>query len=393
VTEVPASDASASASASTSAGAGDATASAPAAAGADPPAPASAATATADAPKERPTVDVGLSGLRVDSADGKYGIKFGLLARMRHIGSFGGGLPADSDFSIPMLRPVLRGHLFGDRITYFIQAEVAGTQRLLDAEFDVKIVDGVGVTFGRMLTPFTRAFLTPVPKLQMADFGIVNDAFRISRDVGFKVHAAPGRGIVEAQAGLYSGDGFKRDTTVARDINPLFVARVAVNPLGPMAYDQTPSLVGEVPFRLAIGANAYTNVVTAAPPEGETIGANERMLTLGGDVAMQSARVMLLAEGFWRRSWSRRPELEAAPDMWGTYGQAGVFVWPKRVELVARAGVLDRGLGLGREGSYEGGLNGYIAGNHLKLQLRYGCLHTAMTGCRHLLTTQAQVWF
>ncbi|MEZ4384808.1 MAG: porin [Nannocystaceae bacterium] len=342
---------------------------------------------------KRATVDVGLEGLKVESADGKHGIKFGLLARTRHIGSFGGGGSPDSDFSIAMLRPVLSGHIFGDRVRYFIQAEVAGTQRLLDAEFDVKIVDGVGVTVGQMLTPFTRAFLTPVPKLQMADFGLVNDAFRINRDVGFKLHAAPGRGIVEGQAGLYSGDGFKRDTSTARDINPLFVARVAVNPLGPMAYDQTPSLVGEVPFRVAIGANAYTNVVTASPPEGEVLGANERMLTLGGDVALQSARVMLLAEGFWRRSWTRRPELTPAPDMWGSYAQAGVFVWPKRVELVARAGVLDRGLGAGREGSYEGGLNGYIAGNHLKLQLRYGCLHTAMTGCRHLLTTQAQVWF
>lgn len=272
-------------------------------------------------------VDAGLDGVSVERGDGAFGIKLDALVRVRHVGSFGADAPSRSEFSVPMARPALHAHLWGDRARVFLQAELAGEARLLDAKLTLKLVDGLWLETGQMMVPFTRAFLTPVPKVQLPDFGLVNDAFRVGRDIGVALHGEPRRGLLELTFGVYSGDPFK--LAERPNPSPMVLARVVVNPLGRVDYSQTSSLDGDRPLRVALGANAYTHVATA-PAEGDGPEGLERLVTAGGDLALEGWRANLLVEGFWRRAWARAPIVETR-DSWGVYAQPGVFVWARHL--------------------------------------------------------------
>lgn len=69
--------------------------------------------------------------------------------------------------------------------------------RLLDLELTAQPVAEVGLRVGQVLTPFSRTFYTPVPKLLFPDFSLANDAFRADRDTGVMAFGTPLEGRVE----------------------------------------------------------------------------------------------------------------------------------------------------------------------------------------------------
>ncbi|MCZ7684533.1 MAG: hypothetical protein M5U28_39500 [Sandaracinaceae bacterium] len=85
---------------------------------------------------------------------------------------------ADVYFEVPVVRPVLQAGVLDDKIRLFVQPELAGpSPRLLDLHVDLAPDPAVQVRIGQFITPYSRIFITPLPRLAMTDFGVVSDTF------------------------------------------------------------------------------------------------------------------------------------------------------------------------------------------------------------------------
>lgn len=338
-------------------------------------------------------------GFGFDSADGRFAFSIGVLGQMRYYVEQQAG-DVDNGFTLRLARTMLSGRLWGQRVTFQLQPEFAGTVRLLDANATINLHPAFALMVGQYRPWFTRAFPTNLPVQAQLDRGEVLDAFRIDRDVGVTALGLPFDGRMEYYVGVFSGEGL--DRSAPRDPQPLLTARVVAAPLGAVPYDQTLIATTEedLPWRFAVGVNAATNEIARVGPTidsetgEENIGPLPRLRTvvLGGDVALYGWRLMAMGEGFWRAD---RFEGAGRDDAWGAYGTVAINVLRRRLDLVARAG------GLRLEGEtaahmpLEPGINLYLAGNHAKLQLRYVCdLGLEGGGCiSQGAQLQGQLWF
>lgn len=263
-------------------------------------------------------------------------------------------------FSLRKARPTLRMGAFDGLLSAFVQPELAGDPRLLDAELGVHLLPELNLRFGQFVTPHSRGFITPVPKLQFIDFGRVESEFRADRDMGLSVEGALFDGDLEYAAGIFNGNGIEPRLGDGY----MWVGRLVANPFGPVPYDETlPLTQPESPFRLAVGWNGFGR--RRAREEMST----RRDYVTGPDLFIVFRGFTLLAEAFRRF----RAEDGHTIDAWGSYVQAGYFVVPRWVEIAGRAGFMDLDINAPNQtqASYEGALNIYPVGNHFKIQLRY----------------------
>jgi len=342
-------------------------------------------------------------GVGFKTAQDRFALDAGALTRTRFDAIADDTGLAKDGFSIAMARPYFRARAFHDQLKLFVQAELAGDPKLLDLEVTWQPMPELGVRVGQFLTPFTRAFLTPVPLLQFPDFSRVNDAFRQNRDTGAMIFGATGGGRLEYYLGVFNGNGINKAND---DTSVMGIGRVAVNPLRPMTYDETPSLRGPVPVGLAIGLNgtadrAHPMTTTVDPTTGATTtvpAPPETRLRAGVDVAFVWDRFTFLAEGFARQT---QPDQGKRKQGFGAYAQAGYFVVPKRLELAARGGFIDPDASADSDTqrNFEALVNGYVVGNHLKMGLRYMWLRADAptadgyaAGTSHRVTLQMQLW-
>ncbi|MDI1431346.1 porin [Polyangium sorediatum] len=363
--------------------------------------------ARADAPAKSDTFVFHASladGLGFRTEQDKFVLDAGVLSQMRFDAiSNSDGLASDG-FNVAVVRPYIRARAFHDQVRFFVQPELAtATPKLLDLEIAWQPMPELGIKVGQFLTPFSRAFFTPVPILQFPDFSRVNEKFRAGRDTGMMLFGSTGKGRLEYYAGAFNGNGIDKGGN--DDTSVMGIGRLAVNPVRAMPYDETPSLRGAVPFGLSIGVNGIAD--RAHPTKQQTDPATgaqttvalpaETRLTAGADVFIAWDRFTFLAEAYARQV---QPDEGKRIQGFGGYAQAGYFVVPKRFEIAARAGVMDPDTSKpDTERSVEGLLNGYVVGNHLKMGLRYMWLRTdAKTadgyaaGTNHKLTFQVQLW-
>jgi len=345
----------------------------------------------------RATVD---EGFGLDSADGRFGLSLGFLGQLRYAVDARDG-DVDQGFSLRLARPMLQGHLWGDRVVWQLQTELAGGARLLDANAIVHVHPALEILVGQYRPWFTRGFSIILPILTQLDRGAVLDAFRIDRDVGVTVMGRPFDGRLEYYVGVLDGEGVG-ERTAPRHIQPLLTARLVAAPLGGVGYTQTTAARADenLPFRFAVAANAATNEVnrtgTITDPmtgmQSPTLVPDLRTVTVGGDVALEGWRMMATGEGFWRRSWEPSGLREEA---WGVYGLVSGVLVRRRLELVTRVGVLNVENDEVTHLPVEPGLNVYVVGDHAKLQVRYRCDVNADSGecISQGADLQAQLWF
>lgn len=138
------------------------------------------------------------------------------------------------------------------------------------------------------------------------DRGPVNDTFRLDRDLGATVSGQPWKGRSEYVLSVHNGEGLNQSR-----LNPsmLYIARVAVSPLGTVHDDQTPAITSKssMPLRFSIEANAYTKEIdqplTAVDPAtGDTMDTTERVREWGAGAGFSPHwdRFYALTEGDWR---------------------------------------------------------------------------------------------
>jgi len=172
-------------------------------------------------------------------------------------------------------------------------------------------------------------------------------------------------------------DGNRIDRGGNDDERMMYMARVAVSPLGAVSADETPHLAAHTPFRFSIGANGYlgetTQVDTTTDPvTGEAITTRtlEENQTAGADLQIRWETLVLQAEIYYRATHlADGSEIDSI----GGYGHvAWMFFWPW-LDVAARVSVLDTYLARSADLQtvYEALVTFYALGNHLKLSVRY----------------------
>lgn len=318
------------------------------------------------------------------SQDHRFTLKIGAQIQVRYTASNAGKASEQSAFKIQEVRPQIRASIGKPWITVFIQPELANVPQLLDLELTVQPRPDIGFKVGQFLTPFSRTFYTPVPKLLFQDFSIANNAFRSDRQTGAMVFGTPLSGHLEYYAGAFNGNRINQNGN--DDDKMLFIGRVAANPLGAMAYDETAALTGPQPFHFGLGLNGFwgkippvapttpafpipvgTDPVLASAPDP----ARSTTATLGADIAVHFWLATLQAEYYWRtlEPGSGGPAHRGQ----GGYVHASSFLYFPYLEAAVRVSYVDLDKRVSRDQSltYEGALNVYGLGNHLKLNLRY----------------------
>lgn len=256
-----------------------------------------------------------------------------------------------SSIALQRARPVLRGTVWGDKATYFFQAELLNQPSVLDAVIQVNPTPALSVHAGRMLVPTTRSQATPVPKLMFHGFSSSNNRVRGGRQVGVQALFEPPDHPFHAYAGVFEGGGlFARATLDVFGRLPLNETAAATEPDGETAW--------------SVGAS-----VSHQPSEED---ANRRVV--GVDTAFRAGPMRFQAEGFYDSG-------DQVPS-WSGYGQVSVAPVPE-LEVAVRA---DTSL-YGRP-TLDGLVNVYLSENHLRLGLQGTVL-----GADYTLALQQQLWF
>lgn len=320
----------------------------------------------------------------------EFGI--GLLTALRYGATFTNDSVDSLGFTLPYVRPNLHASVFDGKLRFVIQPEFAGpTPRLLDAELVWQPIKAFGLDLGQYRPHVSRAWNTPIPTLGLVGRGAVDDAFHSDRALGATVFGRPFDGKLEYDVGVFNAGGY--NLAKPTRLEPMVTWRLAVNPIGAVPYTQTPAFAKVDKPVFGFGVHGWSDrfqPVAADPTLARPL--ERQRVTAGGDFVVMTPRVHVLLEGFGRWHVAKRGLLDAG---WGSQGQVGVMVLDETLELQARAGVMDPGLGVGMQGTWEGGLSWYLFGNHVKAQLHYACTQSLadVQGCNHRAELQTQLWF
>lgn len=255
-----------------------------------------------------------------------------------------------SGFRVNRARLGLKGHLIDGNIVDGIPYAIGfnfqiGSGREVDPtdDLDVAVLDAYGwisidpgekialldpfvLEIGAGKVPFSRAQLTSSKKLNFIFRPWVVEALAPDRDAGISLESGLRDGFVKYYVGVHNGKAESNESIFQGDDNDevMFSGRLEINPFGPVGCTFGDDL------KVSLGGGFFYNQPLEAEVAGYTFDAYARIwrvsveggyinVTIEPDIAGEAAPVVL-------------EELEKE----GFYVQGGVFVWPKKVELVAR---------------------------------------------------------
>ncbi len=343
-------------------------------------------------------------GLGYHSVDDESIFDVGILNQLRYTAGYRSKEFVHNSFDFVVIRPYLRAQAWHRTLRFFVQPELSGaSSRLLDLEVTWQPTPEFGLRVGQFLTPFSRAFFTPIPVLQMFDFSPVSVSFRADRQMGLMAYGMPMSGHLEYYAGIFNGNGINQPQD-SNGTSMMGITRLVVNFLDPIPYDETPYIknAGKVPLGVALGLGAVFN--RAHPPATQTVTGTamttstplppEDRLSLGTDLTIQYDRFTFITELFMREVW---PDGLSRQKALGGYMQTGYFLMDRKLEAVLRTNLQDLKMGErgGRLRSIDIALNDYLVDNHFKGEVRYSMIKSddaPNTGIEHRLTMLLQLW-
>lgn len=272
-------------------------------------------------------------------------------------------------FEIEDLRLIFRGHIHSPRLTYMIittgGTDQANDWRTWHALASYAFAEELELTAGLFKVPFGRQERVPKMALQFVERSLANEMFNLDRSISMMMHGTLAKRLSYAAA-ISNGFGDPRDSPSRErtDTNVAYAGRVVAHILGEaietesdLAFSKDPKL--EVGFSLGYSddnGDRRPSVPHAVPDRiraGRGIGGNAMadltgadLLQFGTDVAFRYRGFSATAE-YWLRSvdgddefsdWERSTGRDDATHQQGAYVQAGYFIVPKKVEVVARLG-------------------------------------------------------
>lgn len=348
------------------------------------------------------------------STDEQFELRFGFQGAYRFEPRWRDGQAIDRE-SFSILRPSLEGHIHREWLRFKNSFEFASNPPfLLTSYLEARPLDEIGVRVGQQSTPYSRHETFEPPQILFPDFAVVADYFWSGHDKGVTALGEVGGGVLEYFAGVYSGSPLRQFTTLHG--NFVVVGRLTVSPFGPVASSEAPYITNEngiVPWRASVTAQAYYGTTERAvenfnpttfrfdiAPTGE----RTEQATAGADLWLEGGPLVLFAEANIRRT---TPQDTPPFTSLGVWGQAGLMVVPRFLDIGARVNWLDpvHGQSDDRFLSFEGQVGYYpFQSQDLVLKLRYAYARqddpgdedprlAALPGDYHVATIQVGIAF
>jgi phosphate-selective porin OprO and OprP len=305
-----------------------------------------------------------------------------------------------SQWDAKRIRLIMGGYAYTKDLTYKLEidarqlASSPSNKGLVDAWMNYKIVDEAQIKVGQYKTPFARQELTSDGALQFVDRSPVVDAFKPSYDIGAMLNGKIANGLAYYSAGVFGGAG---QTNTRNSNDNMFVARVAVNPLGDMPYSEADIDVSKKPL-LSIGADYFRNTInrtaatafdTNAPYAGGWVtkglanGSLKNTLgkfdvdSYGVDAAFKWMGLFAQAEYMLGQAESQAVSANNLQRAQGFYAQAGYMIIPGKLEASVRYSYLDPNRDNPNDSQTEqiGAISYYFNKHNLKLQADVANLH------------------
>jgi hypothetical protein len=309
----------------------------------------------------------------------------------------------ESEFRLRRARLYFRGHAYDPKLQYTFELDTApGNVELLNMEVVYALMPEANLMIGQFKPPQSRQELTSSGSQQLIDRSLANDFFNVGRDRGMQLYGTLLEYLFEYRAGVFNGNGLNSRQT---STDFMYAARVAVNPFGPFPYDE-PDFAGTPKLLASLGASTQYNQVgkkdlsrinndndaleflvpnsfrtrMSGMPAKPDIN-NIDVWTSTADLAMKFMGVAFLGEGYYadvnsplRHDFGSKI-LNSTYHAWGYNLQAGYFIVPKRLEMVARYSVIDPEddvFNFKEREEIRGGFNYYFDQHNLKLQVDFG---------------------
>ncbi|HLO57988.1 MAG TPA: porin [Bacteroidales bacterium] len=231
-------------------------------------------------------------------------------------------------FDIRRARFDIKGN-FTPFFGYRLQADFAGSPKLLDAYAEIKLNDYFQITAGQFRIPFSLENLTSMNKFEVIDFAQAVDALTArgkdvignhnGRDIGIQLGGALIKkgttNYVEYRIGVFNGSGINIADTAndAKDV----VGRLIINPVKGLSF----------------GTSYYNGWGKAIKPAAEFKGRSQARNRFGIEASYTATRFMTKAEYLMGK--------DGKTDKAGWYAMAGYFVIPQKLQLVARYDTFD----------------------------------------------------
>ncbi|WP_306533301.1 porin [Geobacter sp.] len=400
------------------------------------------------------------NGISLTSPDEKFQLNIGGQIQTRYSyldkdndnDSSSGSAQNTSRFEIKRAKLLLGGYAFTKDVTYkldmnFINISSGTTKNggLLESVWlNYRLMDEVQFRFGQNKVQFGRQWITSTANNQFVDSSPVTTAFAPGYDTGIEIHGKVAKGLFAYSLGGYGGVG---QNTFRSTSDNAFNVRLALNPLGEMAYSEADLENSEKPL-LSIGANYYFNTLSGTTGSGtsglesnnvnfaKTISSSDPLSAPGwfgmgnssGVITTAAQRINNVKEsvdfhtaGFdaafkWHGLSLQGEYMFGQADgsksnntvrAHGYYAQAGYFVIPKHLELAARYSYIDPNRDVSNDLWVEttGAVSWYFIGHNLKVQADFSNIHrqgrissndppaTASTVDDKLVRLQAQLFF
>ena len=231
-------------------------------------------------------------------------------------------------FDIRRARFDMKGN-FTPYFAYRLQADFAGSPKLLDAYAEIKLNDYFNITVGQFRIPFSLENLTSMNKFELIDFSQNVDAFTArgkdvignhnGRDIGIQVGGAliksGSNTLAEYRLGVFNGSGINIADTAneAKDI----VGRLIIYPIKGLTF----------------GASYYNGWAKAIKPASEFVGRSQVRNRFGIEASYTTTRLSLKSEYIKGK--------DGNTDKSGWYLLAGYYIIPQKLQVVCKYDIYD----------------------------------------------------
>ncbi len=266
-----------------------------------------------------------------------------------------------------------------------------------DASVTFKHVPFAHIRVGQFKTPFSRQRITSSSKLSVIDRSQIEKLYP-GRDTGIELSGENVFGMLDYAVAMETGWGDRRKFIKTDNNEFWYDGRIAFHPLGKVVHhesdiEDSKKPVFEIglnglyaPNQVATGERSISDMFLANKAFGTAKNVNELTSTelkgLYGDIYTWGPEFTFFCNGFSltgeyytaKYSPNDKTKYKALKTV-GYFVQAGYFLVPKTVEIVARYDYLDRDTSVQTKDdmkTYYGGVNYYISHDHrFKLQAGY----------------------
>ena len=331
--------------------------------------------------------DVYDGGFYVRSKDNSYSLNVNGFVQSRYTFLAPEQGRSRNNFDVALARLAFSGTVFDPKVSYFFQFEGttfgnSNRQTMLDWWMQYSFSDYAKVQAGRFILPYSRQFYTHPGNLLFSDLSEADYAFNLQRAVGANLSGSLGKlsyhaVVTNSIRALDAGGQQNVGAEVA------WQGRLEYDLLEPYGYLESSPTPAAAP-QLSLGVAAAFNPVDDASGF-QNVRPGDRTTNVTVDGGFRYLGLSVQAAGYYRRNNFQNADQighEIGHD-WGYYGQIGYYL-TERLELAGRVSGVDfhfdnnvsrsnpRTRGDVRE--YTAGLNYYLYGHAVKLQLDYSFL-------------------